>query len=74
MHQNRDFFFASMPKSPRIRLMKYSKQHAGKWVAVKNDKVIAMSAEFGPLRKKVNARRDRKQIQFSHVPRGYIAG
>ncbi|NOS66828.1 MAG: hypothetical protein HOO67_00450 [Candidatus Peribacteraceae bacterium] len=54
--------------------MKYGKQYAGKWVAVKNAKVIAVSTEFAPLRKKISSRKDAKQVQFSLVPAGYITG
>ncbi|HLD71353.1 MAG TPA: DUF5678 domain-containing protein [Candidatus Peribacteraceae bacterium] len=54
--------------------MKYGKQHAGKWVAVKNEKVIAISTEFASLRKKISSRKDAEQVRFSLVPEGYITG
>lgn len=54
--------------------MKYGKQHAGKWVAVKNAKVIAVSTEFSSLRKKISSRKDAKDVGFSLVPEGYITG
>ena len=54
--------------------MLYKKVHAGKWVAVKKDKVIATSKNFAPLRKKMAARKDAKSIRFSLVPKGMIVG
>ncbi len=54
--------------------MRYKQQHAGKWVAVKKDKVIAMGKDFAPLQKKIAARKDAKSIRFSLVPKGRITG
>ena len=54
--------------------MHYKQQHAGKWVAVKKDKVIAMSKDFAPLQKKIAIRKDAASIRFSLVPKGMITG
>jgi hypothetical protein len=54
--------------------MRYKQQHAGKWVAVKKDKVIATDKSFAPLKKKVAARKDAGSIRFSLVPRGRMTG
>ena len=54
--------------------MKYKQQHAGKWVAVKKDTVIATSKDFAPLQKKISVRKDAKSIRFSLVPKGMITG
>ena len=54
--------------------MRYTKKEAGKWVAVKQGKVVATGKEFLPLRKKVLARKDSSSIRFSLVPKGVITG
>ena len=54
--------------------MHYKQQHAGKWVAVKQNKVIATSKEFAPLQKKIASRKDAASIRFSLVPKGMITG
>ena len=54
--------------------MRYKQQHAGKWVAVKKDKVIAASKDFAPLQKKISTRKDAASIRFSLVPKGMVTG
>ncbi len=54
--------------------MKYGKQHAGKWVAVKGAKVIAMGTKFASLRKKISSRKDASEVRYSLVPEGHITG
>ncbi|MBI1812590.1 hypothetical protein HY285_02960 [Candidatus Peregrinibacteria bacterium] len=54
--------------------MRYTKEHAGKWVAVKKDKVVATSKDFAPLRKKIASRKDAASIRYSLVPRGMVTG
>jgi hypothetical protein len=54
--------------------MHYKQQHAGKWVAVKQNKVIATSKDFAPLQKKIASRKDAASIRFSLVPKGMITG
>ena len=54
--------------------MRYEKQHAGKWVAVKKDTIIATAKNFAPLQKKIAARKDAASIRFSLVPKGMITG
>lgn len=54
--------------------MKYTKAQAGKWVASKDDKVIASDKTFAKLILKVKKRKDSKTLMYSLVPKGYIAG
>ncbi len=54
--------------------MRYKKAHAGKWVAVKENKVIAVSKDFSPLKKKVSTRKDVASIRYALVPKGFITG
>lgn len=54
--------------------MRYKQQHAGKWVAVKGNRVIATSSEFASLQKKVANRKDAASVRFSLVPKGMITG
>ena len=54
--------------------MRYKKQYAGKWVAVKKNRIIATAQEFAPLQKKVSTRKDAAAIRFSLVPKGMITG
>lgn len=54
--------------------MKYSKEHAGKWVAVKKNEVIATNKDFAPLQKEISTRKDAADIRFSLVPEGMITG
>lgn len=55
--------------------MIFSRKNAGKWVAVKNDKIIATNTDLAPLYKKMNNRIDKDLIGYSYVPREqYFAG
>lgn len=54
--------------------MEFSKKHAGKWVAVKNQKVIAMNVSFAELRKQLKKMPKKANISFDLVPNGHIAG
>ncbi len=54
--------------------MKFLKTHAGKWVATKGEKVVAASTDFAKLRTKMNTRKDKEEICFNLVPKGYITG
>lgn len=54
--------------------MKYTKQQAGKWVAVKENKVIATGKDFAPLQRKIVKRKDSADVRFSLVPKGMITG
>lgn len=53
--------------------MKFQVQHQGKWVVAKNDKVIADANSLNKLMRKVQ-KEDPKNLKFSLVPKGYIAG
>lgn len=49
--------------------MIFSKKNAGKWVASKNEKVVATSKNLKTLLKKVEKRDDRASIVFDLVPK-----
>ncbi|MEK9132526.1 MAG: DUF5678 domain-containing protein [Patescibacteria group bacterium] len=54
--------------------MKFQAKHQGKWVAAKDDKIIADASSLNKLMQKVQKTEDPKYLKFSLVPRGYIAG
>ena len=54
--------------------MKFQAKHQGKWVAAKDDKIIADADSLNKLMQKVQKTEDPKDLKFSLVPRGYIAG
>ncbi|MDP3975383.1 MAG: DUF5678 domain-containing protein [bacterium] len=54
--------------------MKFTGEHAGKWVATKGEKVLAMGGALTAVMKKVEERRDKSSIKYDLIPKGYIAG
>lgn len=54
--------------------MIFQAKHAGKWVAAKGDKIIADAKTLTKLMAKVKKKEDPKKLEYSLVPRGYIAG
>lgn len=54
--------------------MVFQAKHQGKWVAAKNDKIVADANTLNKLLKKVQKTEDPKDLKFSLVPKGYIAG
>lgn len=54
--------------------MKFQAKHQGKWVAAKDDKIIADSSSLNKLMLKVHKIEDPKNLKFSLVPKGFIAG
>lgn len=54
--------------------MKFREKHQGKWVAAKDDKIIADASSLNKLMQKVQKIEDPKDLKFSLVPKGYIAG
>ncbi|OGJ62256.1 hypothetical protein A3C37_04230 [Candidatus Peribacteria bacterium RIFCSPHIGHO2_02_FULL_53_20] len=54
--------------------MIFSKKNAGKWVASKNEKVVATSKNLKTLLKKVEKRDDRKKLWFDLVPKAPFIG
>ena len=54
--------------------MKFQAQHQGKWVAAKDDRIIADADTLNKLMQKVQKTENPKYLTFSLVPRGYIAG
>lgn len=54
--------------------MKIEKKYAGKWIAIKNSKIIDSGKTLNALTKKVAERKDQKKLHFTLVPNGLIAG
>lgn len=54
--------------------MKFQAKHQGKWVAAKNDKIIAEAKSLNKLVDKVQKTEDPENLKFSLVPKGFIAG
>jgi len=54
--------------------MKFKKEHAGKWVASKNGKVVETSKKLKPLMNTISKRPDKNSIKYDLVPRGLITG
>ena len=54
--------------------MKFEAKHQGKWVAAKDDKIIANSTNLNKLIRQVQKTENPKNLKFSLVPKGFIAG
>ena len=54
--------------------MKIEKKYAGKWVAIKNSQVIESDKTLTKLTKKEGSRKDQKNLHFTLIPKGFIAG
>ena len=54
--------------------MRYTKKQAGKWIAMKQGKVIASGKAFIPLQKKISTRKDAASVRYSLVPKGVVTG
>ena len=54
--------------------MKFQKKHLGKWVAAKDETIIADAKSLNLLMRKVQKRKDPQNLKFILVPKGYIAG
>lgn len=54
--------------------MKIEKKYSGKWVAIKNEVVIASDVTLNKLSKKTETRKDKRSLRFTLVPSGFIAG
>lgn len=54
--------------------MQYEAEHAGKWVASKGEKIIAVGTVFTKLQKALKERKDFASLQFMLVPKGPLAG
>ncbi len=53
--------------------MKFTAKHQGKWVAAKDDKIIADSTTLNKLIQKIKKKEDPNNLKFSLVPKGFIA-
>lgn len=54
--------------------MKIEKQYLGKWIAIKNNKVVESDKTLTKLNTKVSKRKDQGSLYFTLVPRGFLAG
>jgi hypothetical protein len=54
--------------------MRFAKQYAGKWVAAKNEKIVGSDSTLTKLMKKLKTRKDVRELHYSLVPKGFIAG
>lgn len=54
-------------------IMKFEHKYLGKWVAVKNEKVIASDKTLTKLTKKMGEQ-EGHGIRFTRLPKGFIAG
>lgn len=54
--------------------MKFQAKHQGKWVASQDDEIIADAKSLTKLIKKIQKTKNLKDLKFSLVPKGYIAG
>lgn len=57
-----------------MQRLKFDSKYSGKWVAVKNDKVVASGPTLTMLTKKIASRRDASGMRFTLIPKGLIAG
>ncbi len=54
--------------------MKFEAKHQGKWVAAKQEKIIAEANSLKKLIDKTQKTEDLKNLKFSLVPKGIITG
>lgn len=54
--------------------MKFEQKYNGKWVAIKNSKVVESDKTLTKLTKKVETRKDNGSLRFTLIPNGLIAG
>lgn len=54
--------------------MKFEKKHLGKWVAIKNSKVVESDSTLTKLSKKTCKRKDHKNLRFTLIPKNLMAG
>lgn len=64
----------ALPSCYNFAVMDFKAEHAGKWVAVKDGKVISTDASFSSLRKRLRGRKDQEKISFDLIPRGFVTG
>lgn len=53
--------------------MKFDSKYLGKWVAIKNEKVVASDKTLTKLRKKIPLKNEGK-VRFTLIPKSLIAG
>ncbi len=53
--------------------MKYAAQYAGKWVAAKENKILASGTTLRRVKEKVK-KEDPEKVRFVLIPKGIMAG
>jgi len=51
--------------------LKISKDHAGKWIAAKGDKIVDSAVKLDTLMKKVDKRSDKSALSFALLPKNF---
>lgn len=54
--------------------MKIEKKFAGKWVAIKNGKVVESDKTLTKLTRRTEVRKDQESLYFTLIPNGFMAG
>lgn len=54
--------------------MKIEAKYGGKWIAIKNEKVIESDKSLKKLNQKIQQKKDSKNIAFALIPKGLMAG
>ena len=54
--------------------MKISNQYAGKWIASRQEKIVASSKSLKALMSKLKTKKDHGKVIYTLVPKGLIAG
>lgn len=54
--------------------MKIEAKYAGKWVAIKNEKVVASDDSLAALDKKIEKMKNRTNLRYTLFPKGLFAG
>lgn len=58
----------------KLNNMKIEAKYAGKWVAIRNEKVVASENTLAGLDKKVEKMRNQKNLSYTLLPKGLFAG
>ena len=55
-------------------MMKVEAKYGGKWIAIKNEKIISSESTLNKLMNAVKNRKDAKDLAYTLIPKGLIAG
>ena len=65
---------ASISSFSSLAIMRFEKQHAGKWVATRGEKVVDARKSLKVLMGRTSKRDDQAKVRYSLVPKGCMAG